>query len=233
MKLEDATILIADDEPVLCEIFAHWIKALGCVNVYTAADGEGALLVLQAHHVDLLVTDIRMPRMDGVTLVRRLGEMKRSMPSIIFVSGFGDIDLREMYALGVEAFLVKPSRREELLAVMENALAERSSLWLGQMDPPPRQSMVIDCGNLGESGFHLGRGGFSASYSGRLSLGKVSFQCSFPSEQREITGEGYVRWSSKAEQRCGVEFSYLDPPSRAWVLDEIAANAPRGFIPNI
>jgi CheY-like chemotaxis protein len=236
MNLNDASILVVDDEPQLLEIFASWLAAAGCHNVYTAADGEEALAVLKRAPIDLLVTDVRMPIMDGIALVRRLEEMGEPIPSVIFISGFGDIDEREMYDLGVEAFLAKPLLQEDLIAVLERTLAERSSLWLTPMDVAPRQSMLIQVDRTGETedpySFRLGRGGFSTRYTGSAKLGEVAFQCRFLTEQREIAGQGHVRWLSRTDQTVGIEFAFLDATCRSWLLEEIAATSPRSFIPS-
>lgn len=236
INLTEAAILIVDDEPELLEIFGLWLTVAGCRKLYTAADGEDALAVLKTASIDLLVTDVRMPIMDGITLVRRLGGMGESIPSVIFISGFGDIDQREMYALGVEAFLAKPLRQEDLIKVLERALAERSSLWLTPMDVAPRQSMLIQVNRTGETAdqdsFRLGRGGFSARYAGSANPGKVAFRCNFSTEQREMAGEGFVRWYSRTDQTVGVEFAFLDASCRSWLLEEIAAIDSRSFIPS-
>ena len=235
MKLAEATILLVDDEPILRMIFERWITTVGCRRVYTAADGRSALSVLESTHIDLLVTDIRMPVMDGVALVRHLAELPSPVPSIIFVSGFGDIDTREMYALGVEAFLTKPSLRDDLLGAMENALAERADLWLTPMSVAPRQTMLIpfqqDRQSGGEDCILLGHGGFSTHYAEPLSLGKVSFEIA--AQDRELTGQGYVRWNSRAEHNVGIEFAYLGESCRSWVLERMAATNPRCFIPGL
>src|ERR1022692_2753340 len=115
MKLHEAQILIVDDEPALRDIFTQWIEMSGCGAVRDASNGEAALAAILAEPVDILITDVRMPVMDGITLVRRLHELGIDIPSIIFVSGFVDVDLRQMYGLGVEAFLAKPFKREELI----------------------------------------------------------------------------------------------------------------------
>ena len=88
MKLTEAAILLVDDESELLEIFGSWLTAAGCRNLHTAENGEDALAVLKTVSIDLLVTDVRMPIIDGITLVRRLGEMEEPVPSIVFVSGF-------------------------------------------------------------------------------------------------------------------------------------------------
>jgi CheY-like chemotaxis protein len=236
MKLDEAAILIVDDEPQLLEIFGSWLATAGCRKLHTAADGRGALAVLETTSIDLLVTDIRMPIMDGITLVRRLGETGESIPSVIFVSGFGEIDHREMYALGVEAFLSKPLLQNDFLRIVERTLAERPSLWLTPMDIAPRQSMLIQVDRMGEAAgthsFRLGRGGFSTPYPGSANLGKVAFRCRFPAEQREMAGQGYVRWFSKTDQTVGIEFAFLDATCRSWLLEMIASTNPRSFIPS-
>jgi hypothetical protein len=152
------------------------------------------------------------------------------------VSGFGDIDLREMYDLGVEAFLAKPSDRRELLTAMEKALADLSSLWLEPMHTAPRQSLVQSSGDAQATGHHsisIGRGGFSAHAAGPLSLGKVAFDCHLDGHPCHVTGQGYVRWSSRADQTVGIEFVYLDPACRSCVIDEIDRTHLRSFIPSL
>jgi YesN/AraC family two-component response regulator len=222
-----------DDEPMLRTIYERWLTMIGCGSVHTAADGRSALTVLESHPVDVLITDIRMPIMDGVTLVRHLARLPAPAPGIIVMSGFGDIDLREMYALGVEAFLTKPSLREALLEVMQNALAQRGNLWQTPMSVAPRQTMVIpnstESRQDGEPMIQLGHGGFSTRYAEPLSLGKVSFQIT--ERDRELTGQGYVRWNSRAEQSVGIEFTYLEESCRSWVVDTMALTSPRSFIP--
>ena len=231
MQLSEAKVLVVDDEPALRQIFAKWLETMGCLQVKTAEDGEAALGVLQVESFDLLISDVRMPRMDGITLVRKLGEVDRSIPSIIFVSGFGDVDEREMYGQGVEAFLAKPLRMDELMDVIRKALADRGVLWTEAMPVSPRQSIQIETGLLEDQSLRFGRGGFSMSYSGPLSLGKVTFACADGGEKPMLSGQGLVRWRSRTDQRVGIEFAYLEEPSRAAVLERISRERPRSFIP--
>ena len=253
MKLSEARILVVDDEAALREIFARWLRGSGCLQIETAENGQEAIDAIHKSPFDVLITDVRMPVMDGVALVRRLAELGKRIPCIIFVSAFGEVDQREMYDLGVEAFLAKPFRLEELAAVLENAIANRSTLWQTPMAIPPRQSVLLELGAYCPAGgdstpgsaeicraverFRLGRGGFSARFAGPVGLGKISFRCNFDSAQPsqaaapELTGEGFVRWRSRVEQTIGVEFAYLDSPGREWVVDQITAINPRSFVP--
>lgn len=227
MELSEARVLVVDDEPALCEIFAQWMKIAGCREIRTAKNGSAALAAVAESPIDVLVTDVRMPLMDGVTLVRELVGRGERIPTIIFVSGFGDVDQREMYGLGVEAFLSKPLRREELMGAVRLAIAERSRLWVERMEIAPRQALDIVV--RGDS-IQLGRGGFSAPCPGPMSQGRVSFHCRME-DGAVLAGQGHVRWYSRSEQRVGVEFAYLDEVCRARILAEIEALSPLGFVP--
>jgi len=236
MIFSDANILVVDDEPELLDIYAEWLAKAGCKSVKTAKDGKEALAAIAEWPIDLVLTDVRMPVMDGVTLVRCLAKSGRPIPSIVFVSGFGDVDKREMYALGVEAFLAKPCQKEELLVVMEHALADRSTLWLTPLDLAPRQSIVLELDQIDETlglkSLQLGHGGFSVFENGTLGLGKITFQCDIASHQQRISGQGYVRWKSQIERKIGVEFAFIEEPGRSWLLGEIKTRNPRSFIPS-
>jgi CheY-like chemotaxis protein len=121
MKLGDATVLIVDDEAELLEIFSAWLTRGGC-KVFTAANGAEALKVLEGVKVQALISDLCMPVMDGVALLRRIHEIGLAMPSLLFVSDPGDVDEREMHELGVVEFVKKPLLRLDLLRALERSL---------------------------------------------------------------------------------------------------------------
>src|SRR6266436_10382288 len=111
MHLKDATILLVDDEPDLRTIIAEWFKREGS-RVLVAEDGAEALNIIQANQVDVVVSDVRMPVMDGITLLKKV-KASGYKSSVMFVSGFTDvIKPRESYDLGVEAVMSKPVERK-------------------------------------------------------------------------------------------------------------------------
>ncbi len=234
MRLSKANLLVVDDEPALCHLFKKWLGTQGCERVHTAPNGEVALDLIRSQPIDLLITDVSMPVMNGITLVRCMAKTKR-VPSIVFMSGFGDVDKREMYALGVEAFLTKPFDHSELLRVLESSLDERSGLWLAEMATQPRQSMSIRvkelAGEAREDAICLGRGGFSAVCDLPLRPGKISFECLFEDGERRMAGQGYVRWSSRTDGTVGIEFAHLQECCHSWLTETIAESRPLSFIP--
>lgn len=235
MRLSKASLLVVDDEPALRHLIRKWLMALGCREVHVAADGEAALQLLGKEAIDLVLTDVSMPVMDGIGLVKCIANTSRYVPSIVFLSGYGAVDRREMHGFGVESFVAKPFEHEELERVLHNSLAERSTLWLTQMPVSPRQSMSIQVRKFAaqatEDAICLGRGGFSAVSNAPLSLGRVSFQCSFDDGRGEIAGQGYVRWNSRTDHRVGIEFGHLSACCHSWLTKNITESSPRSFIP--
>ena len=107
-----ARILVVDDEPdletLIQQKFRHQIRN-GAVSFLFARDGVEALTVLEANRdVDLVVTDINMPRMDGLSLLQKLQESEEKLSTII-VSAYGDMsNIRTAMNRGAFDFLTKP-----------------------------------------------------------------------------------------------------------------------------
>lgn len=235
MKLSDARILFVDDEQALLQIFAEWVAGADSHRIATAFDGQDALEKLAVNDFDLLITDVNMPRVNGPELVRRMAAIGKSTPGIVFVSGFGEISEREMYGLGVEAFLSKPVRRDTLIQTIERALADRSELWQKPLDSPPRHTLSIHAQDFAQSMaggcIALGRGGFSVGYAHPVATGKVTFDCHLSGPGLRMRGEGYVRWKSKSEGTIGIEIAYLEDDCRLGIVQRIQQTRPSAFIP--
>ena len=107
-----ARILVVDDEPdletLIQQKFRHQIRD-GDVSFLFARDGVEALAALEANHdIDMVVTDINMPRMDGLSLLQKLQENEEKLSTII-VSAYGDMsNIRTAMNRGAFDFLTKP-----------------------------------------------------------------------------------------------------------------------------
>jgi two-component system, response regulator YesN len=77
--------------------------------------------MLTSNHVDMVISNVRMPKMDGIELAKRLKKLARYFPKIIFISGFADIDERDCYDLGIETKLAKPIRRDTLVSAVRRS----------------------------------------------------------------------------------------------------------------
>ncbi|GJQ57277.1 MAG: sigma-54-dependent Fis family transcriptional regulator [Candidatus Scalindua sp. AMX11] len=121
MTSTNKTILIADDDESLRRVTEYNLNNKG-YRVLLARNGEEALRIFKSDDVDIVVTDIKMEKMDGLEL---LGEIKRLNKNalVIMITAYGSIDtaVRAM-KLGAYDYIVKPFDRDELLIVIEKAL---------------------------------------------------------------------------------------------------------------
>jgi len=114
-------ILFSDDDRSVREMVAPTLTEQG-YRVITAANGAEALALLEGHGRDLrlILTDVVMPVMDGLELLDQLHSRRPDLP-VVLMSGTIDVAKAPLPA-GVTAFLMKPFRLEQLLAVIGNAL---------------------------------------------------------------------------------------------------------------
>jgi len=115
-------ILIVDDEDVIRNLCDHVLSSEGYM-VTTAADGAMALEELGRAPADLLITDIKMPGMDGLELFERVKDRNIDLVTI-FITGHGSLDTAiESLMRGVDGFVLKPFTQEELLSVVNRAIS--------------------------------------------------------------------------------------------------------------
>ncbi|RAU95337.1 response regulator [Paenibacillus sp. YN15] len=128
-------MLIVDDEPVICRGLRYTIpwNSMGIEVVEEAYNGVEALEAINRLPADIVLTDIRMPVMDGLELAQRIAEC-RPDAAVIMMSGFDDFEYaRQAMRLGVQDYLLKPVNIDELSAIvsrMAAQLEERRGLFL-------------------------------------------------------------------------------------------------------
>ena len=118
-------ILIAEDEKLIRAGIRTMTERSGVPfrEIFEAKNGEEALAILREKPVDLLLTDIRMPKMDGIDLVRALHAEGYS-PVIMAISGYDDFSYAvEMLRNGVSEYLLKPLERDKFKEALEKAEA--------------------------------------------------------------------------------------------------------------
>ncbi len=122
-----AHILIVDDEPDIRGILARMLERLGH-EIDVAVNGEDALWRIEQREYDLIVTDIRMPRMDGMGLLRSIQPRVASRTPCMIVTAFEDPQYAiEATRLGVCNFLVKPFDLEQISQAVARALEIREA----------------------------------------------------------------------------------------------------------
>lgn len=115
-------ILVADDEPEIRELLGEYLSARGH-QVRTAEDGQKALSMLDEFHADVLLTDVKMPVMEGVDLVRAVKERGGAI-GIVVMTGFPTIDTATTaMKMGASDYLLKPFRLRDVHAALVSAAA--------------------------------------------------------------------------------------------------------------
>lgn len=116
-------VLVADDESSIRELLSKTL-ALAEYEVETAQDGRAALDRLRLGRWDLLIADLKMPGLDGLTLIREARRLKADLP-VIIITGFStESSAIEAVNLGVSGYLTKPFRVPQVLAAAARALGE-------------------------------------------------------------------------------------------------------------
>jgi excisionase family DNA binding protein len=116
-------ILVVDDEEGIRDLLAKTLQ-LAEYDVDLAEDGRSALERLQLMPYDLLITDLRMPGVDGLTVIREARRLKTDLPVIIITGYSTEATAIEAIDLGVQGYLTKPFRVPRVLNAAAKALGE-------------------------------------------------------------------------------------------------------------
>jgi excisionase family DNA binding protein len=116
-------VLIVDDEATIRDLLSKTL-ALAEYDVDMAPDGRTALERLRIIPYDLLITDLKMPGVDGLTVIREARRLKADLPVIIITGFSNEASAIEAVNLGVSGYLTKPFRVPRVLAAAAKALGE-------------------------------------------------------------------------------------------------------------
>ncbi|MDQ5815605.1 MAG: response regulator [Actinomycetota bacterium] len=121
------TVLIAEDEAIIRLDLKEMLEEEGFDVVGEASDGEAAIDLAREHRPDLVIMDIKMPGLDGLSAAERIVEDQVS--AVLILSAFSQKDLvRRAAEAGAMGYLVKPFQKSDLLPAIEVALARQAEL---------------------------------------------------------------------------------------------------------
>jgi excisionase family DNA binding protein len=123
---ERPRILVVDDESSIRDLLAKTL-ALAEYDVDTASDGRSALERLRLYPYDLLIADLKMPGIDGLSVIREAKRLKGDLPVIIITGYSTETAAIEAVNLGVTGYLTKPFRVPQVLAAAAKAIGEPTS----------------------------------------------------------------------------------------------------------
>lgn len=137
------SILIVDDEPAIRRSLSEILEDEG-YTIHEAENGEEAVKAVRGNSLDLILLDIKMPRVDGMEVLQQLSQ-EESMPPVIMLSGHGTIDTAvEATRLGAVDFIEKPPDLNRLLVSIRSAL-DRGKL---QVENRRMKQTIADAGKI-------------------------------------------------------------------------------------
>ena len=118
-----ATILTVDDTASMRQMISFTLNSVGH-EVIQAADGKEALEMLQGKKVDLVIADVNMPNMDGITLVKSLRALAdyKFTPILMLTTESQEAKRQQGKVAGATGWIVKPFNPEQLLTVVKKVL---------------------------------------------------------------------------------------------------------------
>lgn len=124
--LEGLKVVVAEDEGLIRMDVVASLEEAGLVVVGQAADGEEAIALATEHEPDLVVMDVKMPRLDGISAAQKIAELK--IP-VVLLTAFSDTELVARAAeAGAMAYVTKPFKPTDLLPAIQIALSRHEEL---------------------------------------------------------------------------------------------------------
>jgi two-component system response regulator YesN len=125
------TLLLVDDERLVVDTLAKTIpwSSIQIEYVHKAYSAEQALQLMNTYSIDIVITDIRMPKVTGLELIERIRELNKRTKCIVY-SGFSDFEYaRQAMSSQVVEYLLKPARDEEIIAAVERMCEQLDEEW--------------------------------------------------------------------------------------------------------
>jgi len=122
--MDELSALIVEDSPTMRQLLVFALSRVRGLSVAEADDGLDALKKLSSMAFDIIITDINMPIMDGLKLVKRVRSDERyaDIPIVIITTEGGAEDRKRALALGANAYITKPIRAPQVIKTVKELL---------------------------------------------------------------------------------------------------------------
>ena len=195
-------ILVAEDDAELRQLFCRVLTRHGFQPI-GAADGVEALQVLERDYIDLIVSDIMMPQLDGYALVRGLRDSGNTIPVLMITARDGFQDMQFGFLAGADDYLVKPFEMKELMARI-NAVLRRS-----EIPDDTKKKLVFDKLEINLDSYELFRGFISGLYAGNYDISHVFIDnlCKTIGREVDKDTENFLNWLDAFGEKNNIKFT--------------------------
>lgn len=128
MNLFGKKILIAEDEEMLAEVIREELVFRGA-EVQVAHHGLAALEIMKSFKPDVILSDYRMPKMNGKEFLHQARSTFKAEMPFVFLSAFSDIAMQDVYQSGADAFIAKPCHMDDLASAVSYYAQNRFERW--------------------------------------------------------------------------------------------------------
>jgi two-component system response regulator AtoC len=120
-------ILLVEDDIELLQVLAEVFSAI-CPNVHRAQNGEEALRIMEKFSIDFIISDIQMPVMDGLELLKKVRQLNPDLPVVLLTTGQSELTEGDALAFGAVGLLHKPFKLKVIKKFYENLIQKRIDL---------------------------------------------------------------------------------------------------------
>ncbi len=241
--IDKIKILVVEDNLDLLKTYKSLLQTLG-FSVQTAANGATAWEFMQSADFDIVFTDIKMPALDGVELLKKIRARNNLHPCVLMISGHTEYPVDLLFQYGVNGFLAKPVSAASIRDILGRIVLRPDELWALEPKKAADAEIVLKFHSfqkLVESGeISFGNGGFSIHQENisiePQKLVRFSFTFEDSTLFNKIEGVGVVQWSyiDNSEHRkkgLGIEIKYLTDNCRNSLCKWIQDQKFKSFIP--
>jgi CheY-like chemotaxis protein len=210
--LKGKTLLVVDDETDLRDIVASELEYMGA-KVFQAENISNAQKILAQNHIDLIVSDIRMPGGTGIDLLDVVKAKSTDVPPVILITGFADITTEDAFNKGAEALLNKPFKLDDLIKMVVRYTSPFDDRFNEEGSTQKVLTAKVDTSKV-----QFGRGGVALEVDTtgkKFDVGElVKFNLDYQNEHFE--GKAVCRWLRQLDGGShrtiiGLEFMNLNP----------------------
>lgn len=154
--IKGLTVLYVEDEHDVMEEIVDMLS-IKVKKLFTASNGKEALDIFEKEDIDIIITDIQMPVMDGMEFIARVRESNHDVP-IIITTAFNEIEyLKQSIDLNVDKYITKPidmvqllnvSNRAAKVVIQKKEIEQRDMVIQNMLDMKPYYSILVDINNL-------------------------------------------------------------------------------------
>lgn len=238
MENSSVKILIVDDESDVCHSIASYFEIFG-YETHTCYSGTEALELVNREKFHLVITDLRMPSVSGIEVLKAIKTKDRHYPKVYAISGYTDFSLEEIYSQGADGFLAKPFDSRGMLEAIRKATLPLGEIWKRRPSVEPNHEVMVQ-GHLSNNQIVLGRGGFAVGHDPSPwevgDLIRLQIQIMEPSIPN-LRGAGTVRWKRnhpriEGQEMSGIEIVYLEDTCRDHFAKWLSQSDELSFIPS-